>query len=60
MAKHFSDLNFNDEMLYLLASTYYHLGKKQEAIDFFNELKKKYPNSKYIVLFEKDLEKKSK
>lgn len=60
MAKHFSDVNFNDEMLYLLASTYYHLGKKQEAMDFFNELKKKYPKSKYIVLFEKDLEKKSK
>ena len=57
MAKHFSDLNFNDEMLYLLASTYYHLGKKQEAIDFFNDLKKKYPNSKYIALFEKSLEK---
>lgn len=60
MAKHFSDLNFNDEMLYLLGSTYYHLGKKQEALDFFNELKKKYPNSKYIALCEKVLEKKSK
>ncbi len=60
MAKHFSDLNFNDEMLYLLASTYYHLGKKQEAMAFFNELKKKFPNSKYIALFNKELEKKSK
>jgi len=59
MSKHFSNLNFNDEMLYLLASTYYHLGKKQQAMDFFNELKTKYPNSKYIALFSKELEKKS-
>ncbi|MGC9167716.1 MAG: outer membrane protein assembly factor BamD [Desulfurella sp.] len=57
MAKHFSNLNFNDEMLYLLASVYDHLGKKQQALSFFDELKKKYPNSKYVIRFEKELNK---
>ncbi len=45
--KHFKDVNFNDEMLYLLGKVYWHLGKKKEAIAFFRELKEKYPNSPY-------------
>ncbi len=48
MYRHFKDVNFNDEMLYLLGKVYWQLGKKKEAEAFFNELKKRYPNSKYI------------
>lgn len=55
MSKHFSDLSFNDEMLYLLAATYYHLGRKAQAMSFYNELVKKYPNSDYIDKFNKIL-----
>jgi len=47
MYKHFKDVNFNDEMLYMLGYVYYKLNHKKEAKAFFEELKKKYPNSKY-------------
>ncbi|AEA34244.1 outer membrane protein assembly factor BamD [Hippea maritima] len=47
MYKHFKNVNFNDEMLFLLGKVYYHLGKKQQAKEFFKELIKKYPNSDY-------------
>ncbi len=48
MYKHFRDVNFNDEMLFLLGKVYLRLGKKKQSHDFFNQLKEKYPNSKYV------------
>ena len=48
MYRHFKDVNFNDDMLFLLGKVYWHLGKKKEAAEFFNQLKKEYPNSKYV------------
>ncbi len=48
MYKHFKDVNFNADMLYMLGSVYWHLGKKRKAMAFFRELKKRYPESKYI------------
>ncbi len=48
MYKHFKDVNFNDEMLFLLGKVYWHLGRKKEASEFFNQLKKEYPKSEYI------------
>ncbi len=47
MYKHFKNLNFNDEMLYLMGKVYFALGRKKEAEEFFNELIKKHPKSKY-------------
>ncbi len=48
MYKHFKNVNFNDEMLFLMGKVYLALGKKKEALEFFRELKEKYPESKYI------------
>ncbi len=48
MSHHFSDLNFTDEMLYLLAMSCYYLGRQDDAQLFFNELKKKYPQSRFV------------
>ncbi len=47
MYKHFKDVDFNDEMLYLMGKVYLSLGKKKEALEFFKQLKEKYPDSKY-------------
>ncbi len=47
MYKHFKNVNFNDEMLFLMGKVYWALGKKKEALEFFRELKEKHPNSKY-------------
>ncbi len=48
MYKHFKDVNFNDKMLFLLGSVYYRLNKKQQAEEFFKQLKERYPKSEYI------------
>ncbi len=48
MYKHFKNVKFNDEMLYLLGRVYWHLGKKNEAKEFFAQLKKLYPDSEYV------------
>ncbi len=48
MYKHFKNVNFNDGMLFLMGEVYWRLGKKKEAQEFFKQLKKRYPNSKYI------------
>lgn len=48
MYKHFKNVNFNDEMLFLMGKVYLALGKKKEALEFFRELREKYPESKYI------------
>ncbi len=47
MYRHFRDVNFNDEMLFMMGSVYLKLGKKKEAEEFFKELKNRYPHSEY-------------
>jgi len=48
MYEHFKDVDFNDDMLFLLGKVYFYLGKKKEAEGYFNELRKRFPKSKFI------------
>jgi outer membrane protein assembly factor BamD len=57
MSHHFSDLNFTDEMLYLLTMSYYYLNKREDAQLFFNELKRKYPQSRFVEKIKDKIEK---
>ncbi len=57
MSNHFSDLNFTDDMLYLLTMSCYYLKKQEEAQRFLTELKKRYPNSKFIEEIKDKIEK---
>ncbi len=53
MYRHFKNVNFNDNMLYLMGRVYLALGKRKEAQEFLKQLKEKYPNSKYTKELEK-------
>ncbi len=48
MNQHFKNADFNSEMLYLLSSVNYSLGKYEDANRYFKELKRKFPDSGYV------------
>ncbi len=49
LIKNFPEYKHMDQVLYLTASSYYEMGKKQEAKKYAQQLLKQYPNTEWAV-----------